>query len=484
MQPAKSILLLGLALSACSLAPKYQLSVIPVPASYKDAGPWNAATPQDDQTKGDWWNMFHDAQLNDLEARAAGGNPSLAAYLAAYDQSRDYAAEADASLFPRLSLGGSSTGNRQSDKRPLRGAHQPNQYGDNAAGLSLDYEFDFWGRIRNRVAAGQAQAQASAADLATAQLGIEAQLADSDFSLRGLDAQAQLLSDTVTAYQRALDLVQARHDGGIASGIDLDRAKTQLSTAKAAASDIKAARALYEHAIASLVGVSAAGFSLPPAVKAMVLPDVPSTVPSALLQRRPDIAAAERRVFAANANIGVARAAYFPTVTLDASAGFQNTGSVDLLTLPYSTWTLGPSVTLPIFEAGRINAQVAASHAAFAQASANYRAVVLTAFQQVADNLSLTQDLGQEAIDQHQAAIAAEATEDLSLDRYREGVVNYLDVVTAQTAALQAQDGDITLQTRRARAAVDLIRALGGGWNSADLPSSAESARMASDDKR
>ncbi len=484
MWPAKKLapvmaLTTAVSLCACSLAPAYKSPSIPTPAAYLINGHWTQASPQDAQARGDWWAIFNDPTLNDLESQVVANNPTLAAFLASYDQARDYAAEADASMFPWLSFFGSGTGNRQSEQRPLRGANQRNQYGANEAGLNLDYEFDFWGRIRNQVAAGQATAQASAADLATAKLSLQAQLADSYLNLRGLDTQARLLTNTVAAYRRALDLVQARHDGGIASGLDLDRAKTQLAAAKAALTDIAAARALYEHAIASLVGRSAADFTVAPAVETLALPVVPVGLPATLLQRRPDIAAAERRAFAANAEIGVARAAYFPTITLDAAAGFQNTGGINLLSLPYSAWTLGPSVTLPIFEAGRIQASVAASRAAFAHESANYRAVVLKAFQEVADNLSLTHDLAHEAIDQREAANDAKATEDLALIRYREGAVNYLDVVTAQTAALQAEDADIVLQTRRARATVDLIRALGGGWDNATLPSRDESSTIA-----
>jgi len=469
----------AVALTACSLAPKYAAPTMTVPAAYQDAGPWATALPLDAIPKGDWWTMFGDPTLDNLEGQVEGNNPTLAAYLAQYDEARDYAAEADASMFPWLNFSGSATGNRQSDERPLRGSNEPNQYGDNITGLGVDYEFDFWGRVRNRVAAGEAEAQASAADLATAKLSLEAELADTYMSLRGLDAEAQLLASTVDAYQRALDLVQLRHSGGIASGLDFDRAETQLSTANAATSDIAGARALLEHAIATLIGQSAATFTLAPAVETIALPVIPAGVPAILLQRRPDIAAAERRAFAANREIGVARAAYFPTITLDANAGFQNTGSINLISLPDSIWTLGPSVSLPIFDAGRIKASVAESRAAFVQASADYRATVLGAFQQVEDNLALSKYLAKEAVDEGQAARYAEATQDLALVRYRDGVVNYLDVVTAQTAALQAEDTDIELRARRQRAAVDLIRSLGGGWTDASLPSRAESSEIA-----
>lgn len=464
-------LLLGTSVAACSLAPHYTIPAVSVPASYHPGAPWTVATPDDDQPRGDWWTMFGDPRLDALEAQVDGGNPTLAAALAAYDQSRAYAAEADAALLPALDVAGSATGNRQSAERPLRGANEPNQYGDNTLAAGLDYEFDFWGKLRNRAAAGEAQAQASAADLATARLSLHAQLADTYFALRGTDDEIRILRNAADLYQRALDLVQARHSGGVASGLDLDRARTQLASAQAALSDMMASRALYVHAIASLIGIPAPSFTLPPLATAPApVPMVPPGVPSTLLQRRPDIAAAERQAFAANRLVGVARAAYFPSITLDASAGFQNTGSVNLISLPYSTWTLGPQINWPIFEGGAIEAQVAASKAAFELASAQYRATVLTAFQQVADNLSLETDLARESAQQRQAVQSAEATQDLSLLRYQEGIVNYLDVVDAQSAALDAERGYAQLQTRRLQAAVNLARALGGGWSRDKLP--------------
>ena len=469
----------GCVLSACSLAPPYVMPPTTMPVAYKESGPWTPATAQDDRSRGTWWAVFDDPVLSGLEDRIRASNPTLAAAVASFDQAREYANEASASLFPWLSFSGSATTNRQSDKRPLRGSNQPNEYGNNQLGFQTDYELDFWGRVRNSVAARNALAQASAADLATAQLSLETQLADTYMSLRGLDAQARLLVNTVAAYQRALDLVQARHDGGIASGLDVDRARTQLSVAKAQISDVAAARDLYEHAIATLVGEPASVFSIAPARRVATIPKVPIGIPAALLQRRPDIASSERTVFAANASIGIARAAFFPRITLFGAAGFQNTGSGDLLALPYSVWTLGPSVSLPIFEGGFLRAQLGVARAAYAEAGANYRSTVLAAFQQVEDNLSLSNRLASEAVDQLQAVQDAEATEDLSLARYREGAVNYLDVVTAQTAALEAERTSIALRTRREHAAVDLIRSLGGGWTTPDLDADSNNSTVA-----
>ena len=461
--------LAGVCLTACSLAPNYAAPATLVPTAYKDIGPWTPASPRDDHQRAAWWTVFNDPTLDSLERRIPSGNQTLAAALATYNQSQAYADEAAASYFPWFSFSGSTSVNRQSAKRPLRGTRQPNEYGNNQLALAGDYELDFWGRIRDTVAAGQADAQASKADLATAQLSLETQLADAYVNLKGLDAQSRLLSSAVGAYRHALDLVQARHDGGIASGLDLDRAHTQLAVANAQIADVAAARALYEHAIATLIGEPAANLSLSYTADTIIIPKIPVSVPAKLLERRPDIAAAERRVYAANAGIGVARAAYFPRITLFAGGGFQNTGSGNLLALPYSAWTLGPSVSLPLFEGSWLRAQLAVARAKSAKAGADYRATVLAAFQQVEDGLSQSNLLAAESLDQQQAAKDAKAAEDLSLARYREGAVNYLDVVTAQTASLEAERTSIVLLTRREHVAVGLIRSLGGGWTKTDL---------------
>jgi len=465
--------LLGVA--GCNLAPPYVTPSATGPAAFpqafKETPGWMQAAPDDDAPRGNWWTLFHDPVLDRLETQVQTANPSLQAALAAYDQARAFAAEARSYQVPTVGLNDSNTYNRQSNERPLRGGGQPNDYAANTLGGTVTYEFDFWRRVRNLVAAGRAQAQASAADLATAELSLQVQLADTYLALRGLDAQNQLLQTTVAAYQRALDLTQARHTGGVSSGLDVDRAQTQLSSAKAQISDVLAQRALYEHAIASLVGQPASGFAIAPATGQRLVPTFPAGVPSALLQRRPDIAAAERRAFAANRQIGVTRAAYFPTISLDTLGGWQNTGGNNLLTTPDTFWTLGPQLALTLFDGGLRRAQVAATKAAFTAASANYRATVLAAFQQVEDQLALASHYADEEIDERTAVTAAQATTDLSLIRYREGATNYLDVVTAQTAELQAEQTLLALQTRRQQAGVDLVRALGGGWDRADLPS-------------
>jgi NodT family efflux transporter outer membrane factor (OMF) lipoprotein len=471
--------LVGALLAGCSFAPAYRPPAMAVPAAFKEVGPWTQAQPADAAPKGPWWNAFDDPTLDGLEAQVDAANPTLAAALAAYDRSRAYAAQAGADLIPTVGVSDSETYNRQSAFRPLRGAKQPNEYAANTVGPAINYEFDFWGRVRNSVAAYRAAAQASAADLATARLSLQVELADDYLTLRGLDAQSRLLTDTVAAYGRAFDLTNARHTGGVASGLDVQRARAQLAQAKAQISAIAAQRAIYEHAIASLIGQSASSFALAPAAASQAIPDFPAGVASTLVQRRPDIAAAERRAFAANREIGVARAAYFPTITLDAQYGFQNTGANNLLIAPNTFWTIGQQLALTVFDAGRRKAEVAAAKDAFLQASAEYRATVLTAFQQVEDQLALANHYAVEAKDEADAVRASQATTTLSLIRYREGAANYLEVVTAQTAELQDEQTALSLATRRQLAAVDLVRALGGGWTSADLPNSRTTAKLA-----
>ncbi|WP_199536065.1 efflux transporter outer membrane subunit [Dyella solisilvae] len=461
-------------LPACSLAPAYQKpDVGPLPTAYAgqtSEGLWSPAHPADTATRGPWWSVYGDDQLDHLEQQLDNNNPSLSVALARYDAARAIVGELRSDMYPQLGVGASATRNRQSDNRPLRGSNQPNEYSANTLGFGASYELDLWGRVRNEVAAGKAEATAAAGDLASVKLSLEAQLADLYVRLRGFDVQDRILKDTLDAYQQGLALTQRRFEGGIASGLDVSRAKTQLADAEAQVSEVEGQRALTEHAIASLVGVPASNFSLPPGGAALSVPAIPLGVPSLLLERRPDIAAAERRMFAANAEIGVARAAFFPRLSLSAAFGWQDTGMGSLLSAGNRYWALGPELAMSLFDGGLRHAKVQAAQANLDAAAGQYREVVLGAFQQVEDNLTLLQQLGKEAKQQDEAASSARDSQTIATNRYREGAVNYLDVVTAQTATLQAERSAELVRTRRLQASVDLIRALGGGWDAAQLP--------------
>ncbi len=448
-------------LCGCSMAPDYRPPQVAAPESYKEVEGWTAATPLDGAPRGNWWAAFGDPVLDDLEARAEKASPTLAAALARYDQARAVARAETSDLFPQMGVGGDASRERVSGNRPLANG-QPQTYNDYSVGASLDYELDLWGRIRNGAKAARAEAQAGGDDLASARLSLQAAVADAYVRLRGLDAEADLLRQTVDAFGRAYDLTAKRHDGGIASGIDVNRAKTVLGNARAQISQVANERAATEHEIAALVGEVASGFSLPPSVQALDAPALPAGTPSALLQRRPDIAAAERRMFAANARIGVAKAAFFPSLTLGLTGGYETTHG-KLFETPNSFWGLGPlSAALAIFDGGRRAAQVKLSRAEYDEVAAGYRDTVLTAFREVEDAVAANRHLATQAVDQQAAAQAAARTSDLAFTRYRDGASDYLEVVTAQTDALEAQRALLAVQTQRMRASIALVKASGG----------------------
>jgi NodT family efflux transporter outer membrane factor (OMF) lipoprotein len=473
MRPRPLVALATAALAAlpgCNLAPAYHTPATPAPpAAFKEVGPWTAAAPSDAAPRGAWWTLYGDPTLTGLEGRVEGANPTLREALARYDQARAFAAEAEANLYPFASTADTISTNRQSANRPLRSANQPTYYGADTIGGEVGYDLDLWGRLRNEAAAGKAEAQASAGDLESIRLSLEAELADDYFELRGLDAEAALLGATVTAYQKALDLTVIRHNGGVATGTDVALAQTQLETARAQVADVAAARAQFENAIASLVGEEASSFLLAAAQPNIHLPQIPIGLPSTLLERRPDVAAAERRAFAANRLIGVVKAAFYPDVSLQALGGIQSTQLTNWITAPNSFWTLGPQLAMPLFEGGLRRAELRAAKANFEAVSADYRAVVLGAFQDVEDNLALLNHLSTEADTERAAVTAASRTQNLSLVSYRGGSANYLAVVVTESALLEAQRAALQIETRRLVASVDLIHALGGGWTRDDL---------------
>ena len=466
----QSVLLLALVgLGACSLAPDYRVPSVPTAPQYKTQGPWSVATPSDQIRRDRWWQVYNDPQLDALQQQLLANNPTLSAALAHYAQAQAFVAQVNSALLPTVKQIGNAQRIRQSDTRPLRASTTDDVYNSGTLGVQIDYEVDLWGRVRNSVAAGTDEAQASLADLASAQLSLQAQLADSYVRLRGLDQQTRLLEQTTQAFSRAVDLTQGLHEGGIVSGLDVARATSQLSSAKSQLKQNTVQRAVLEHAIAALTGASASQFSIAPSAAPLPLPRVPTGVPSTLLQRRPDIAAAERRVAAANARIGVARSAWFPTLTLSAQGGYQSNEFANLLSAPNLFWAIGPSLVTTVFDGGLRQAQVDAAKAATEEAGGKYRAQVLAAFEQVEDNLSIIDGLGSALDDQRAAAQAAQDSENLSLARYKQGAIGYLEVVVAQTAALQAQRSVLDLQTQQLAASVGLVKALGGGWNVSEL---------------
>ena len=452
----------ALLLAGCSMAPDYHRPEVAIAPAYKEGGPWQTAGTQV-APSGKWWEVFGDPTLSGLEERIEAGSPSLAAAVARYDQAAALVRRTRADLLPEAGVSTSFQRDRVSAGRPLSPGTAAT-YDNALVGASLSYELDLFGRLRNSVKASEASAEASASDLAGVRLGLQAQLATAYFAMRGLDARIVLLRETVDAYTRAFGLTDTRHSGGIASGIDVSRAQSQLSAAKAELEAVAAERARNEHAIAVLVGESPSTLSIPVVDAALAPPAIPAQLPSALLERRPDIAAAERRVAAANAQIGVARAALFPSVTLGAQGGFQ-AASGNLLSAPNSFWALGPlSAALAIFDGGARRANVRISRAQYDEAAAKYRETVLAAFREVEDDLSDTRHLIEQERNQHEATLAAERTRDLALTRYRDGASDYLEVTIAQTAALDAERALLQIRSSQLIAAADIVRALGGSF--------------------
>lgn len=466
---ASAGLLTSLVLGACSFAPDYQTPATPQPAQYREAdaqalGAWTPAQPADTSKRSDWWTVFDDERLNALEAEAAQHNQSLAAALARYTQARSLAREARAALLPEVDGQGSWTRQRYSEHGLTYQPGRPQVVGDHVLRLDLSYELDVWGRVRNAANAAGAQLQASAGDFGAAQLSLQAELALNYVQLRGDDALQQMLDDTVEAYRRALQLTQNRHDGGVASAADVAQARTQYEAARAQAIAMQLERSQLQHAIAVLVGRAPEDLKLDPAPLSAEAPVIAAGLPSELLQRRPDVAAAERRVAAANAQIGVARAAWFPSFSLAALAGYESQPASGWISAPNRIWSFGPQAAFTLFDGGRRSAEVDRTRAALDEAVAGYRETVLTAYRDVEDNLAAQRLLAQQAEAQSAAVAAAQISLRQATDRYKGGVATYLEVVTAQNLLLQAQQNELNLRLRRYAAAVSLIKALGGDW--------------------
>jgi NodT family efflux transporter outer membrane factor (OMF) lipoprotein len=453
------------------MAPEYKEAI---PDAYKENANWQMAQPADAAQRGEWWKVFSDAELNTLEPQVAANNQNLKVADARFREARALIRFTHASLYPTVGTAPFAGGLRQSSNRPYisatSAANSGNGVGDIQLPVDLNYEIDVWGRVRRTVSAAREEAQASAGDRQTVLLSLQAELAVDYFEARTADAQEKLLNDTVQYYEEAYRITNNRFEGGVAPKSDVDQAKTQLEAARVQARDTTLQRAQFEHAIAVLLGEPPASFTLGNAPLDARPPVIPPGLPSELLERRPDIAAAERRVAEANDRIGIARAAFYPTISLNGTVGLEATNFANLFNPSSLLWAIGPTLSQTVFDAGRRAAVSEQANASFDETVASYRQTTLTAFQQVEDNLIALRVLQQEAENQHQATLAAQSAEQIFNNRYVGGLDTYLQVVTAQTTALNNERNDIDIMRRQMDASVLLIKALGGGWNITDLP--------------
>ena len=472
--------------AGCMVGPDYFKPSVPMTAAYKEDQGWKLARPRDDIPRGKWWEIFGDPQLNSLDEQVSEANQNVKVAEARFRQARALIGFFRAGLFPTVTAGASALSVRNSTLSPFAssGASSGTPSSGGSGGRSssgastgeflltgdISYEIDLWGRIRRSVTSAREEAQATAADLETARLSIQAELAFDYFELRSADTQQRLLNDTVQAFKEALQLTINRFEGGAAPKSDVAQAQTQLETTQVQATDIAVQRAQFEHAIAVLIGKPPAEFSLPPAPLDLQPPNIPAGLPSELLERRPDIAAAERRVAEANEQIGIAKAAYFPTVTLNALLGFESSSLRNFGGRQSFLWAVGSSIAQTIFDGGRRRATSEAALASYDATVASYRQATLDAFQQVEDNLAALRILEQETQQQERAVVSARESLQLFTNRYKGGVDNYLQVITAQTVALANERNQVDIMRRRMDASVLLVKALGGGWRVDDLP--------------
>jgi NodT family efflux transporter outer membrane factor (OMF) lipoprotein len=473
--------LLALLLAGCTVGPNYHRPDAPTAPAFKESavtpppgipgGGWKQVSPNDSAIRPDWWEIYQDPELDKLEQQVAVSNQTLKASYEQYMQARAAVQFARSQYYPTVQAGPSASQNRVSSNRPLFSkSTEETNYSDLVLQGQVNWEPDFWGKIRREVEAQRATASASAADLANVDLSLRSELATDYFELRGLDTQQRLLDNTVVEYEQYLALTKARFTGGVATDSDVALAQTQLDQTRAQAIDVGVARAQFEHAIATLAGTPASNFGLPPSPLDLQLPQVPVAVPSQLLERRPDVAAAERRTNAANAQIGVAISAYYPTIDLGATGGFESQMPGTWLQGPSSLWSLGGSAVELLFDAGRRHSLTEQAKDAYEQNVANYRQTVLQAFQEVEDGLSSLRILSGESVAQQRAVDSANRSLLISTNRYKGGVTTYLEVITAQATQLSNERTAADIVTREFAASVGLVKALGGGWDTTKLP--------------
>jgi NodT family efflux transporter outer membrane factor (OMF) lipoprotein len=450
--------------AGCSFAPKYARPDVETSAKFKEIAGWKIAQPRDAIPRGKWWQVFSDSELNGLENNVA--NQNVAAALANFLAARAVLKQTRSQYFPLITSSPAATRSRiSSPPSPANPTSTPFTLNQYTLPIDASWELDLWGRIRNSVKANSLEAQASLADLEGVRLSVRAEIAADYFQIRVLDSQRELLDATVLAYQESLKLTQVQQRTGIAAGQDVEQAETQLNTARAQLTDLGIQRAQLEHAIATLLGKSASAFSIPGKQLGAKPAIIPVGVPSQLLERRPDIAAAERRVAEANAKIGVARAAYFPTVSLGGSGGFQGASLVNIASGPALIWSVGGTLAQTLFDAGKSRAVTEQARAVYLGTVANYRQTVLAAFQEVEDDLSTLRILSRELQQQNEAVASSRRYLKLAEERYKSGIDTYLNVITAQTTLLNNQRTALNLRMQQMTASVQLIKALGGGWD-------------------
>jgi NodT family efflux transporter outer membrane factor (OMF) lipoprotein len=456
-------------LAGCAVGPDYRRPDVEVPAAYKEASDWKVAEPKDAASRGEWWGIFGDPYLNSLMEQVRISNQTVLAAEAQFRRAQAIVAASRAAYFPTVSASASVTRSR-SPTGVIGGTTAGRTITNRSASLDASWELDLWGRLRRTAESSEASAQASAADLAGARLSSQATLASSYFLLRTIDEQKRILDESVGAFQKSFELTKNRYDAGVVAKVDVVQAETQLKSTMADAIDLGVQRAQLEHAIAVLVGKAPSEFAIPVAPPAFKMPSIPAEVPSALLERRPDIAAAERLMASANAQIGVAKAAYFPSLTLSGSYGSRAGDAATWFTAPSTFWAYGPALAQSIFDAGLRQAQTDQALAAYDSTVAQYRQTVLAGFQEVEDNLAALRILEEEAKVQQEAVRAARESVVLTTNQYKAGIVSFINVVAVQTAWLNNERAAMVVLGRRLVAAVTLLKALGGDWSTADLP--------------